>query len=90
MTTAPAAELRAGVALLASAHQLLTGQLDEADYAAVVDSTTADTWSDNPVDAVRAVAYMGLRACSLLATATGTDVDTVLGYLGAEAAGLPD
>lgn len=90
MTTKPAAELRASVALLAATHQLLGGQLTDEQYGALVDETTAEAWPDNPVDAVRAVAYMGLRACSLLATATGQDIDTVLGFLGQETATLPD
>jgi len=90
VTVQPAAELRAGVALLAATHQLLDGQLTPDQYGALVDDTTAEAWTDNPIDAVRAVAYMGLRACSLLATATGKDVDIVLAFLGAEAASLPD
>ncbi|MFE5200000.1 hypothetical protein ACFQ93_40975 [Streptomyces sp. NPDC056601] len=84
------AELRAGVALLAATHQMLDGHLTGPQYAAVVDDTTAELWADAPEDAVRAVAYLGVRIAALFATATGTEVETVLGFLGSEVASLPE
>lgn len=84
------AELAAGVALLTATHQVLDGQLTGPQYAAVVDDTTAELWASDPIDAVRAVAYLGIRLASLFATATGTDVETVLGFLGQETAQLPE
>ncbi|MFJ8822400.1 hypothetical protein ACIREE_11520 [Streptomyces sp. NPDC102467] len=84
------AELAAGVALIAATHQMLDGQLTGPQYAALIDDTTAEQWADRPVDAVRAVAYLGVRIASLFATATDTDVETVLGFLGAEVASLPE
>ncbi|MGY1499174.1 hypothetical protein ACW4TU_21745 [Streptomyces sp. QTS52] len=84
-----AADLRAGVALLTATHQMLEGGLPPAQYAAIVDDTTTELWPDKPVDAVRAVAYLGVRLASLLAAHTEQDIDTVLGFLGAEVASLP-
>ncbi|MDH6432607.1 hypothetical protein M2158_001084 [Streptomyces sp. SAI-144] len=85
----PPNELAGAVALLTATHQMLEGGLTGPQYAAIVDETTADTWADQPVDAVRAVAYMGVRLASLFAAHTDTDVETVLGFLGAEVASLP-
>jgi uncharacterized protein (DUF4213/DUF364 family) len=76
------AQLAAGVAILNATQQLLTGQMTDAEFAAVVDG-------EQPADAVRAVAYLGVRIASLFATATDTEVETVLGFLGAEVASLP-
>lgn len=88
--TAPAAELRAGVAMLNAAHQVLNGQMTDTEFADTVTGLVTDLWPDQPTGAVWPVAYMGLRAASLFATATDTDVETVLGFLGAETASLPD
>ncbi|MYW66280.1 hypothetical protein GTY65_19805 [Streptomyces sp. SID8379] len=84
------AELRAGLALLTATHQMLDGSLTGPQYARLVDETTTEHWADTPQDAVRAVAYLGVRIASLFATATDTDIDVVLGFLGCELASLPD
>lgn len=85
----PPNELAGAVALLTATHQMLEGGLTGPQYAAIVDDTTAELWADRPVDAVRAVAYMGVRLASLFATHSGTDAETVLGFLGTEVASLP-
>ncbi|WP_420035072.1 hypothetical protein ACN2WE_24000 [Streptomyces sp. cg28] len=85
----PPAELAAALALLTATHQMLEGQLTGPQFAALVDDTTAEQWSDQPVDAVRAVGYLGVRIASLLAAHTDRSVETVLGFLGQEIASLP-
>jgi len=88
--TTPAAELKTGVAMLNAAHQVINGQMTETEFARTVTGIIQDMWPGEPSRAIWPVAYMGLRAASLLATNTGTDIQTVLGFLGTETASLPD
>lgn len=86
----PGAELRYGMTMLTATHQFLTGQLTDVQYGAIIEEATTDLAPQEPADLVRPCLYMGVRLASLFATATNTDVETVLGFLGSEVAALPE
>ncbi|WP_327429470.1 hypothetical protein [Streptomyces sp. NBC_01236] len=86
----PGAELRYGMTMLTATHQYLTGQLGAAEFAAIIEEATDDLAPEGPADLVRPCLYMAVRLASLFATATDTDVETVLGFLGSEVAQLKE
>ncbi|WP_030342271.1 hypothetical protein [Streptomyces californicus] len=88
--TAPSAELGAGVAMLSAAHQVLNGTMTEAEFGEAVACLIEELWPGEESRAVWPVAYLGLRIAALFATETGTEVETVLGFLGTEVASLPN
>lgn len=86
----PGAELRYGMTMLTATHQYLTGQLSDVEYGTLIEEATEEYAPQEPADLVRPCLYMGVRLATLFATATGTDVETVLGFLGSEVALVPE
>ncbi|MBW8704407.1 hypothetical protein MBT84_32890 [Streptomyces sp. MBT84] len=86
----PGAELRYGMTMLTATHQYLVGEMSDVEYGRIIDEATADLNPQEPADTVRPCLYMAVRLARLFATATGCDVEDVLGFLGEETAQVPE
>lgn len=81
-----AEQLRAGVAAITAAHQLHTGQIDNAEYSRVVTGIGRDHFPEAPVQIALPVSWLALKLAALVAEMSGNDVATVVKWLGTEAA----
>ncbi|WP_336208225.1 hypothetical protein [Nonomuraea sp. LPB2021202275-12-8] len=79
-------QLRAGVAVIAAAHQLHAGQLDNVEFGRLVAGIGRDHFPEAPVQLVLPVSWLALKLAALVAELTGQDLATVMQWLGAEAA----
>lgn len=86
----PATAIRRGIAILTVANQVIEDEIDLATFGRFAIELQEDIKSNDPLYGVWPLAYVALRIASMLATATGQDIPTVLGFLGAEAAALPE
>jgi hypothetical protein len=82
-------EIRTAIAILTAQYQVLNGQMSGTQFGACVTALVGEQWSDDPWEAVHAMAYTGLRLASLLSWSTGSTVAEILQNLGAEAATRP-
>ncbi|MGW0070469.1 hypothetical protein ACWDUI_23750 [Streptosporangium sandarakinum] len=80
-----AEQLRAGVAVITAAHQLRTGQIDHGAFADVVADITREHFAA-PVQLALPLAWLALKLAVLVAEMSGSELETVLQWLGVEAA----
>lgn len=81
-------ELRAAVAVLSGAYQVMTRELSEDAFAGAVAPLVADLFPD-PLEVVQPLCFVALRLAGLYAAVSGRTVASVLEQLGAEVSAGP-